>query len=177
MATRTMMLELEVARAEAASRTLRNWVPSDDRAAHARHLEAHIQELLGAPARLKAPVKDVFDGEPTDGTIFEYMNRRRLALIDCFRFTLEDLRTTAELARASGQAGFPVPSLAALEKVIAEVEYLDRMTLEHWVEFDPNVKPDYEGGIPLEEAFRDIEEALSPELQRVLQGRLELPRR
>jgi hypothetical protein len=177
MATSTLTLEVERARAEAASRTLRNWEPSDDRAAHARHLEAHIREMLGAPSRLKALVKDVFEGEPTDGTIFEYMNRQRLVLIDCFRFTLEDLRATAELARASVQAGHPVPSLAALGKVIGDVEFVEQATLAHWVEFRPDEKPDPDGGIPTEEAFRDLEEALSPELRRELQDRLELQRR
>jgi hypothetical protein len=176
MATSTLSLEVERARAEAASRAVRAWDPPADLGTRARLLETYTRELLGTPTRFKALLKDVFDGMPKDGTIITYMDRHREALIACFRDTLDDLRTTADLARASARAAHPIPSLSELEKAIAEVEFLEDATLAHWTASDPNAKPDPDGGIPLEEAFRDLEEALSPEARRELQIGLERQR-
>jgi hypothetical protein len=174
MATSTLTLEIE--RAEAGSRAVRAWVPLTDFAARARLLETHIQEALGGPARIKALVRDVIAAEPKDGTILAYLNQQRKALIECFRFTLDDLQTTRDLAWQSERLGYSVPSLPLLEKTLAEVKLLEEYTLRDWAEFDLNAKADPDGAIPLEEAFREREAKLSPELRRELQSRLEAQR-
>lgn len=173
MPTETPLLDVRRAQAEAGRRALTAWQPPDDLASRAVAVEGLVRGLLGMPRELRDVVKTVSDNEPRDGTILAYMNRHRTELHALFDSALDELRHARDLARECVAAGHEVPSFPALEKALQEAEQAREDTLAHWIEFPEGpivIRP--EDCVPDEEAFRDIEARLSPELRRELQSRL-----
>jgi hypothetical protein len=140
MATSNLTLELERARAEAASRVVRTWELSEDLADQARLLEAHIvRNLLDTPVRLQIVVKTAFTSLSRAELNADSVGRYRESLSDCFRFNLDVLRLTRDLAWQSQNSGYLIPSLPPLEKTISEVESLEARTLNDLSALDTDV--------------------------------------
>jgi hypothetical protein len=174
MASDTLILDIRRAQAEAASRVVRDWQPSEDLGARARVLEAVAQEWLDSPKRLRNLANDVFDRRPNDGTLLDYLNRQREALSACFTSTLDFLRATRDQAQDCVRAGQLVPSLADLEQTIRKAEQVETETFEHWEVFDHH--PDLgspDEWMTTEEVFKERVAQLSEEARRELQTRLD----
>jgi hypothetical protein len=176
MSSGTLILDVRRAEAEAARQALNSWQPPEDPIRRAAEVERLARRLVGLPRELRDVVNGVFDNQPRDGSILEYMNRHRLELHALFDAALAELRRVIEHGRESTSAGLPVPSLRTLEKALAEAEQVREDTLAHWTEFPEGpIVIDPNDCVPDEEAFKDIEARLSPELRRELQSRLDRP--
>jgi hypothetical protein len=174
MSSGTLILDVRRAEAEAARQALTNWQPPEDPMRRAAEVERLARRLIGLPRELRDVVNGVFDNEPRDGTILEYMNRHRLELHALFDAALAEIRRAIELGRESTSIGLPVPSLRPLEKALAETEQVREDTLAHWTEFPEGpIVIDPSECVSNEEAFAILSQGRDPEVLRELQSRLE----
>jgi hypothetical protein len=173
MTESSLLLHVRRAQAEAVSHVIGDWQPPEDLDQRAKLVDQLISGLLDLAQQAKAVVNDVFECMPRDGTLFDYMNRRRLELTDYFKFALEGAQKLRDFAWSCEKAGRSVRSLPLLDRIIRDLERLRSDTLSHWVEFDPKQEiGSDEEYMSNDEFLQFLESQMSEEARRELQSRM-----